>query len=78
MDQNHYAPQLRPTDFTALKNMKNEELVDIEFQGALRSMLGGLAWLVPTRPDILVLVGRRQRHGQAPRVIDLIDINKLL
>jgi hypothetical protein len=64
-DQNHYVPQLRPIYFTSLKSVKNEELVSIEFKGAFMNLLEGLALPVPTRPDILVFMGRLQRHAGA-------------
>eukprot|EP00972_Heterocapsa_arctica_P016411 2420894-Heterocapsa_arctica.AAC.1 len=64
-DQNHCVPQLRLIYFTSLNNVKNEELVSIEFKGAFMNLLDGLALLVPTRLDILVFMGRPQRHAGA-------------
>jgi hypothetical protein len=64
-DQNHDVPQLRQIDFTALKNMNNEELDSIEFQGAFMNLLGVL-----TRPDIIVFMGRLQRYGATGHRLD--------
>ncbi|CAE7261221.1 pol [Symbiodinium sp. KB8] len=47
---------------------------------ALRRVLGeiGIAWVVQTRPDIAVFVAALQRKMQAPTILDVCNLNRLL
>eukprot|EP00959_Pyramimonas_sp_CCMP1952_P071276 1488292-Pyramimonas_sp.AAC.1 len=42
------------------------------------SSLGGVAWMVLTRADIVVYVGKLQRNMKDVKISDLKDLNKVL
>jgi len=78
LDQHHYVKQLNVIDCTGVKHEDPNVSVSKVYISAYQSLLGGMAWLTLTRPDIIVFVGRFQRTGSAPCVKDLLDINTVL
>ena len=78
ISQDHYVTQLRPIEVTQIKHLSPEAEVVVSYVRAFQSLLGGLAWLTLTRPDIVVFVGRLQRCGGQPLVRDVLALNTLL
>jgi hypothetical protein len=52
--------------------------VDGETHSVFRSLLGGVAWLVQTRPDVAIYISCLQRHMDKPTAKDVLDINRVL
>eukprot|EP00959_Pyramimonas_sp_CCMP1952_P045349 947194-Pyramimonas_sp.AAC.1 len=61
MDQSHYVSQLKAIPMEKFKDMKDEDKANDELVSLYMSLLGGVAWKVLTRADIVVLVGKLQR-----------------
>ena len=76
--QDHYVKQLRPIDVATIRDLPPSAPVSAALHGLFTSLLGAIAWLVLTRPDVIVYVGKLQRAAKAPTVCDVIDLNKVL
>lgn len=42
------------------------------------NLLGGVAWVVQTRPDVAVFIAALQRKSQAPTAKDVENLNRVL
>ncbi|CAE8682255.1 unnamed protein product [Polarella glacialis] len=78
MHQNHYIAQLRPMADDECRRMAPDALVDQATHAVYMSLLGGVAWLIQTRPDVACYVSALQRRLQAPRAKDVIALNRVL
>jgi hypothetical protein len=76
--QGHYADQLRPMADDTAKRGDPEAAVSTEIHAAFRSLLGGVAWMTQTRPDIVVYVSALQRIMAAPLNKHVVALNKIL
>jgi hypothetical protein len=78
ISQAHYIAELREIPEVQLRVMSKDDLVDEHHKHLYRSLLGGVAWVTQTRLDIAVYVGSLQRKLQQPRVLDVLNLNRLL
>ena len=78
VSQDHYVAELRPIPEDAVKTMGEDALVNEQLGGSYRSLLGGIAWTVQTRPDVAAYVASLQRKLQDPRARDIINLNRVL
>ena len=78
VDQNHYVAELKPIPQADLKLKGSTERVSAEVAHQFMSLLGGIAWVVQTRPDAAVFVSALQRRLKEPCVQDIININRVL
>lgn len=76
--QGHYADQLRAMADDTAKRGDPEAAVTMEIHAAFRSLLGGVAWMTQTRPDIVVYVSALQRVMAAPLNKHVVALNKVL
>ena len=76
--QNHYVKQLRPMKDDHVRHMDPLAEVDERTKTVYMSLLGGVAWVVQTRPDVGVYVSSLQRHLQNPRATDVLNLNRVL
>ena len=76
--QNHYITQIHPAVVTHLRQMDPTTSLSMADAAVFMSLLGALAWLGQTRPDVLVHIQALQRHGHAPRKMDLLRANAVL
>ena len=60
------------------RRSRPDEFVDTETFKVFRSLLGGVAWMVQTRPDAVVYISCLQRHMDKPRAIDVVNLNRVL
>ena len=75
ISQEHYVNELR---FIPEANCKHEQDVSPELKTLFMSLLGGIAWVVQTRPDIAIFVAALQRKLQAPCGKDVVNLNRVL
>ena len=78
VDQSHYIKELRSIPDDHLKLMDKTALVNERDHHLFMSLLGGLAWVVQTRPDVAIFVGALQRKLQSPCVQDVLDLNRVM
>ena len=78
LSQENYVKELRPIPEAELKLMPSEDAVNDQINSQYMSLLGGLAWVVQTRPDIAVFISALQRRLQKPRVQDVLNLNRVL
>ena len=78
ISQQHYVNELKPISDKDLKLQGPHEGVSETVHNQFRSLLGGVAWTVQTRPDIAVFVSALQRRMKAPRVVDILNLNRVL
>ena len=78
LSQENYVKELRPIAEAELKILSSQEFVNEQVKSQYMSLLGGLAWVVQTRPDIAVFISALQRHLQKPRVQDVLNLNRVL
>ena len=78
ISQQHYVQELRPIADADLKLRKPDEVVEDELKTKFMSLVGGIAWVVQTRPDVAVFVAALQRRLKEPRVQDLLNLNRVL
>ena len=78
LSQQHYVEQLRFIPESLYKHSGLEEFVNSEAKELFRSLVGGLAWAVQTRPDAAVFVGALQRHLSSPTSQHCRDANRVL
>jgi hypothetical protein len=78
LDQHEYVKQLRLIDETGIKGLPDESSTTDTYGSLYRSLLGAIAWICQTRPDIYVFVVSLQRHNQAPQCIHIRRLNTLL
>jgi hypothetical protein len=74
----HYVRELKPIADAELRLQSRTKQVDEAQQRLYMSLVGGLAWVVQTRPDIAVFVAALQRKLKQPTVQDLLDANRVL
>ena len=74
-NQAAYAQQLRPLEASLWSGLEPESLAPPPLIALYQSLLGGVAWMVLTRPDVAVYVQSLQRHAATPRIIDLKRLN---
>ena len=78
VSQQHYAEQLRPMNVQHLKiSAKDAKLVAQDYS-SFRSLLGGVAWMTQTRPDVAVYISYLQRNMDSPEAQHAIDLNRVL
>ena len=68
-----YVEQLR--SIAVARGAVDEKEVEGQMKEQYHSLLGGVAWTVITRADILVYVQALQRRGAAPRNVDCRRLN---
>ena len=78
VSQQHYVTELKPIPEGEIKAMTAETVVSAEIQKLFMSLLGGVAWVTQTRPDISVFVSALQRRLKQPRACDVINLNRVL
>ena len=78
LSQENYVKELRPIAEAELKLLSSDESVSELVKSQYMSLLGGLAWVVQTRPDIAVFISALQRRLQRPRVQDVLNLNRVL
>ena len=61
-----------------LKRGDPETDLTVEMHASFRSLLGGVAWMTQTRPDIMVYVAALQRVMAAPKARHVIALNRVL
>jgi len=76
--QNHYIKQIKPMKDDHVRHMDPLTEVDERTKTVYMSLLGGIAWVVQTRPDVAVYVSSLQRHLQNPRATDVLNLNRVL
>ena len=78
MNQTHYAATLKVVEMDSPERAKNASTKvtcsDKEYE-QFRSVLGALAWLTQTRPDISIYVAELQRVATRPTTQDCKDLN---
>ncbi|CAE7496221.1 RE1 [Symbiodinium sp. CCMP2592] len=70
--------RLEPIPEAELKLLPAEQSASQGQTQQFMSLVGGLAWVVQTRPDVAVFVAALQRRLKAPVVKDLINANRVL
>ena len=78
LSQQHYVAELKPIADQDLKLQDPQSIVSEEIHNKFRSLLGGVSWVVQTRPDIAVFVSALQRKMKSPRVLDVLNLNRVL
>jgi hypothetical protein len=78
LDQIHYITTLRNIAHPQLTHGKPEDDADEDLHKLYMSLLGAVAYLSHTRPDIVVFVCAMQRHLAKPKVEHAKKLNKLL
>ena len=78
VSQQHYVQELRPIPEAELKLRSLSESVSEDMKHLVMSLLGGVAWVVQTRPDVAVFVAALQRRLKEPRIQDLLNLNRVL
>ena len=78
ISQVHYVGELKTIDEQEVKFLSPEQQVFQQTGGSFRSLLGGLAWVVQTRPDVAIYISALQRHLQDPRAVDVLNANRVL
>ena len=78
ISQVHYVGELKTIDAQEAKFLSPEQQVPQQTGGSFRSLLGGLAWVVQTRPDVAIYISALQRHLQDPRAVDVLNANRVL
>ena len=78
VDQKHYVEELRPIPEGSLRIKNANDGVDETVSHQFMSLLGGIAWTVQTRMDAAVFVSALQRRLKAPRVQDVLNLNRVL
>ncbi|CAE7799125.1 pol, partial [Symbiodinium sp. CCMP2456] len=63
VSQQHYVQELRPIPEAELKLRSLSEVASEDMKHLFMSLLGGVAWVVQTRPDVAVFVAALQRSG---------------
>ena len=76
--QGHYADQLRAMADDTAKRGDQDAAVSMQLHAAFRSLLGGVAWMTQTRPDIIVYISALQRVMAAPLNKHVVALNKVL
>ena len=77
VDQHSYVSELRPIPEAELKLLPAEQAASQGQTQQFMSLVGGLAWVVQTRPDVAVFVAALQRRLKAPVVKDLVNANRV-
>ena len=77
LSQAHYAANLRPVDTSQIDLTRTSDPLTPELIELYLSLLGGLSWLLLTRPDIAIYVQALQRASKAPAIEHLIRLNKV-
>ena len=75
--QNQYIAQLRCIS-SALTLADDEADLDASSTALFMSLLGGVGWVVQTRPDVAAYVGALQRHLKNPKVKHLKRLNRVV
>ena len=78
VSQAHYAAQLRVLADDVAKRGDPEGALDMAMHNSFRSLLGGVAWMTQTRPDIMVYVAALQRVMATPVNKHVVALNKIL
>ena len=78
VDQQAYVSELRPIPEAELKLCGSEQIATDTQKQQFMSLVGGLAWVVQTRPDVAVFVAALQRRLKEPKVQDLLNANRVL
>eukprot|EP00972_Heterocapsa_arctica_P032150 4736471-Heterocapsa_arctica.AAC.1 len=78
MHQDHYVEQLRTIEDKIFSNFKEDTLLPPAHAAQHMTLLGCLAWLVITWPDIAIFVSALQRHVKQPEVRHLRRLNTVL
>ena len=77
VNQEHYVSELAFINEEGCKS-RPTELVDETLKSQYLSLSGGVAWVVPTRPDIAIFVSTLQRKLQAPCGKDVMNLSRVL
>ena len=78
VSQAHYVSELKPIPDKDLKLQDPKTPVDEGVHDKFRSLLGGVAWVTQTRPDVAVFVSALQRKMKAPTAGDVVNLNRVL
>ena len=77
LHQNQYIAQLRPINVTRL-SADDEADLSTEYSAAFGSLLGGVGWVVQTRPDVATYVGALQRVLKKPKAKHVRNLNRVV
>ena len=75
--QNQYIAQLRTINSADVPK-DDLELLDDRLKALFMSLLGGVGWVVQTRPDVATYVGALQRHLQKPCAKHIRQLNRIV
>ena len=78
VDQQSYVSELRPIPEAELRLCSPQSLASETQKQQFMSLVGGLAWVVQTRPDVAVFIAALQRRLKEPKVQDLLNANRVL
>ena len=78
ISQRHYIEQLRPIPDSLYVHGGLDEQVTTLAMELFRSLVGGLAWAVQTRPDVAIFISALQRHLSCPLHRHCRDANRVL
>jgi hypothetical protein len=78
MCQQHYAMQLKQIPLQGLNIKEIDTKLTAEQLGTFQSILGGLSWLVQTRPDLCIYVVALQRIATRATVGHCLKVNQLV
>jgi hypothetical protein len=76
--QDHYVKQLKPIDVATLAGQDEDAAVVTWMVNQFMTLVGALAWLTLTRPDICVFIAALQRVTADPRVRHIRKANAVL
>jgi hypothetical protein len=77
IDQDQYIGELKHIDESGCRSTLDMP-VSLDVKTQFMSLLGGVAWVVQTRPDIAVFVAALQRKLQIPVGRDIVHLNRVL
>jgi len=75
--QNQYIHQLRVISSADIPKDDDADLNE-SLHAAFMSLLGGVGWVVQTRPDVITYVGALQRNLKKPKAVHLRRLNRVV
>ena len=76
--QDHYISELKAIPLTQEQKADVSVGADDTLHGQFLALQGALGWAANTRHDVAVYIGALQRNQQAPKIQDVINLNKVL
>ena len=77
ISQTHYVSELKPIPDKDLKLQDPKTPVAQKVHDRFRSLIGAVAWIVQTMPDIVVFVSALQRKMKEPVALEVLNLNRL-